>query len=157
MVLAHCPRAPVLFYKPLGSLINPNDTIIIPRVAQPVAKHLPDYEVEFTIVIGKRAKDVTEEEALDYVLAYTGANDVGPRVLECADFRRFIADRFHSGITRCWCPSGVFQKPSVSTDEGLVKCSLADAVLKTTPTHSAPALYLQTPSRIPRRCSSTAV
>ena len=43
---------------------------------QPVEKHLPDYEVELTIVIGKPAKNVSEAEALDYVLAYTGGNDV---------------------------------------------------------------------------------
>ena len=34
------------------------------------------FEVELTIVIGKPAKNVSEEEALDYVLAYTGGNDV---------------------------------------------------------------------------------
>lgn len=51
---------------------------MIPAAAQPVEEHLPDYEVEFTIVIGKPAKDVNEEDALDYVLAYTGANDVSP-------------------------------------------------------------------------------
>lgn len=40
--------------------------------------HLPDYEVELTIVIGKPAKDVPVEKALDYVLGYTAANDVRP-------------------------------------------------------------------------------
>lgn len=50
--------------------------MIIPTVAQPAENHGGDYEVEFTIVIGKPAKNVSEAEALDYVLAYTGANDV---------------------------------------------------------------------------------
>lgn len=40
-------------------------------------KHQPDYEVELTVVIGKAAKDVKEEDALDYILAYTVSNDVG--------------------------------------------------------------------------------
>lgn len=66
----------MLFVKPTSSLIGTEGTIIIPSAAQPVKDHLPDYEVEFTIVIGKAAKDVKEEDALDYVLAYTGANDV---------------------------------------------------------------------------------
>lgn len=48
----------------------------IPRVAQPPKDIIPDYEVELTIVIGKAAKNVSEERALDYVLGYTGANDV---------------------------------------------------------------------------------
>jgi hypothetical protein len=45
-------------------------------VAQPPKEHLPDYEVELVIVIGKAAKNVSEADALDYVLGYTGANDV---------------------------------------------------------------------------------
>jgi 2-keto-4-pentenoate hydratase/2-oxohepta-3-ene-1,7-dioic acid hydratase in catechol pathway len=44
-----------------------------------VKEHLPDYEVELTIVIGKAAKNVSEADALDYVLGYTGANDVSFR------------------------------------------------------------------------------
>lgn len=68
--------APILFYKPLASMIGPNAPIFIPKVAQPVEEHLSDYEVELTIVIGKAAKDVSEADALDYVLGYTGANDV---------------------------------------------------------------------------------
>jgi len=58
------------------SLTGPLASVIIPKVAQPGEKHLPDYEVELTIVIGKPAKNVSEDEALDYILAYTGGNDV---------------------------------------------------------------------------------
>ncbi|KAG7097429.1 hypothetical protein E1B28_004773 [Marasmius oreades] len=73
------PAFPILFIKPTSSLIGPDATITIPKVAQPPKEHLPDYEVEFTIVIGKPAKDVKEEDALDYVLGYTAANDVSFR------------------------------------------------------------------------------
>ncbi|KAA1466467.1 hypothetical protein DENSPDRAFT_811490 [Dentipellis sp. KUC8613] len=73
------PAAPVLFYKPSTAIIGPGAPITIPKVAQPIAKHLPDYEVELTIVIGKPAKDVSEADALDYVLAYTGGNDISFR------------------------------------------------------------------------------
>lgn len=73
------PAFPVLFYKPLTSLIGPLATVTIPKVAQPPKEHLPDYEVELVIVIGKTVKDVSEAEALDYVLGYTGANDVSFR------------------------------------------------------------------------------
>ena len=69
-------RFPVLFYKPVTTLIGPLATIVIPKVAQPPKDHLPDYEVEMVVVIGKAAKDVSEADALDYVLGYTGANDV---------------------------------------------------------------------------------
>lgn len=70
-------RAPILFYKPQTSLIGPGAFIHVPKVAQPVQKHLPDYEVELTVVIGKPCRDVSEKDALDYVLAYTVGNDVG--------------------------------------------------------------------------------
>ncbi|KAI6127188.1 hypothetical protein F5141DRAFT_1186366 [Pisolithus sp. B1] len=73
------PPVPILFYKSLASIIGPNAPIFIPRIAQPVEDHLPDYEVELTIVIGKAAKNVSEADALDYVLGYTGANDVSFR------------------------------------------------------------------------------
>jgi len=73
------PPAPILFYKPLSSLIGPNAPISVPKVAQPVEVHLSDYEVELIIVIGKTAKNVSEAEALDYVLGYTAANDVSFR------------------------------------------------------------------------------
>ncbi|KAI0307130.1 fumarylacetoacetate hydrolase [Multifurca ochricompacta] len=73
------PSAPILFYKPSTAIIGPNTPITIPRAAQPVSKHIPDYEVELTIVIGRVAKDVPEDEALDYVLGYTAANDVSFR------------------------------------------------------------------------------
>ncbi|KAF5392988.1 hypothetical protein D9757_001162 [Collybiopsis confluens] len=55
------PAYPVLFVKPASSLIGPEGTVVIPAAAQPVDKHLPDYEVEFTIVIGKPAKDVKKK------------------------------------------------------------------------------------------------
>ncbi|KAI0797150.1 hypothetical protein C8Q75DRAFT_823759 [Abortiporus biennis] len=78
------PKYPILFYKPVTSLIGPNAPITIPKVTQPVEKHLPDYEVELTIVIGKPAKDVSEADALDYVLGYTVANDTSSRYHQLA-------------------------------------------------------------------------
>jgi 2-keto-4-pentenoate hydratase/2-oxohepta-3-ene-1,7-dioic acid hydratase in catechol pathway len=66
-----------MFYKPVTTLIGPLAPIVIPKHAQPPEKHLPDYEVELTVVIGRRAKDVRIEDALDYVLGYTVGNDVG--------------------------------------------------------------------------------
>ncbi|KAL5508452.1 hypothetical protein ACEPAH_6071 [Sanghuangporus vaninii] len=73
------PAAPILFYKPQTSLIGPEAPIMIPKAVQPVNKHLPDYEVELTVVIGKPAKDVSEADALDYVLGYTSGNDMSFR------------------------------------------------------------------------------
>ncbi|KAF5324728.1 hypothetical protein D9611_004396 [Ephemerocybe angulata] len=73
------PAFPIVFLKPVSTLIGPNAPITIPRAAQPPKEHQPDYEVELVIVIGRAAKDVSEADALDYVLGYTGANDVSFR------------------------------------------------------------------------------
>ena len=91
----------LLFYKPLSSVIGPNAPICVPKVAQPVDVHLPDYEVELTIVIGKTAKNVSEAVALDYVLGYTGANDVrvrNPRSGSPLPWETCLAEQLALGI-----------------------------------------------------------
>ena len=71
------PTYPILFYKPPTSLGGPFDPIPIPAPAQEV-KGL-DYECELVAVIGKEAREVSEEEALGYVLGYSVGNDVSHR------------------------------------------------------------------------------
>ncbi|EEH19051.2 hypothetical protein PABG_01370 [Paracoccidioides brasiliensis Pb03] len=71
------PRYPILFYKPPASLAGPGDDIPVPIMAQECAGI--DYECELVIVIGKQCRDVSEEDALDYVLGYTVGNDVSHR------------------------------------------------------------------------------
>jgi 2-keto-4-pentenoate hydratase/2-oxohepta-3-ene-1,7-dioic acid hydratase in catechol pathway len=68
------PTRPEIFYKPITSLQDPGGPIIIP----PGSKDL-HYEAEFVIVMGKRAKNVSEAEAEDYILGYTCGNDVSER------------------------------------------------------------------------------
>jgi hypothetical protein len=87
--------------------------VVIPKVAQPGEKHLPDYEVELTIVIGKPAKNVSEEDALDYILAYTGSNDVR-HARNKLNSPLTCAPRSRSAITKCESLSGAFPKVSVS-------------------------------------------
>ena len=71
------PKYPVLFMKNPGSVTNPGDPILLhPSCMEPPEV---DYEVELAVVIGKKAKDVSAAEALDYVLGYTVANDVSAR------------------------------------------------------------------------------
>ena len=69
-------------------------------------KHVPDYEVELTVVIGKAAKNVSEANALDYVLAYTAANDVrlvvGPCVTGSADCPCKTSFRYHQLAVSQW-------------------------------------------------------
>lgn len=69
------PKTPLLFIKANSSVCGPNDTVIIPREHTKQA----DYEAELAVIIGKKAKGVSEEKALEYVFGYTCANDVSAR------------------------------------------------------------------------------
>jgi acylpyruvate hydrolase len=75
---AKLPVAPILFPKYRNSLIGPVDDIHVPRVA--VGKL--DYEVELAVVIGRRAREVAEADALSYVAGYACFNDVSARDLQ---------------------------------------------------------------------------
>jgi 2-keto-4-pentenoate hydratase/2-oxohepta-3-ene-1,7-dioic acid hydratase in catechol pathway len=68
------PVNPMLFIKSSNTLNNPFDPILIPRRSDQI-----DYEAELAVIIGKTAKDVSRDDALDYVLGYTCANDVSSR------------------------------------------------------------------------------
>jgi 2-keto-4-pentenoate hydratase/2-oxohepta-3-ene-1,7-dioic acid hydratase in catechol pathway len=70
------PPHPVLFIKNTASVQNPGDPIEIP---QKLASTRVDYECELAIVIGRRCKNVSKADALEYVLGYTCANDVSAR------------------------------------------------------------------------------
>jgi 2-keto-4-pentenoate hydratase/2-oxohepta-3-ene-1,7-dioic acid hydratase in catechol pathway len=74
------PEFPVIFAKFPSSVIGPNDPIVIPKVSSKI-----DWEVELGVVIGKICKDVTEDQALDYVAGYTVINDVTARDLQKND------------------------------------------------------------------------
>ncbi len=68
------PKVPLIFLKPSTAVIGPDDQIVLPRGTKRT-----DYEGELGVVIGQRAKDVTEKEASQYILGYTCFNDVSER------------------------------------------------------------------------------
>jgi acylpyruvate hydrolase len=71
------PRFPILFHKVAGSLIGEHQPIVLPHISTQV-----DYEAELAVIIGKRGKHISEQEALSYVAGYTNANDVSARDLQ---------------------------------------------------------------------------
>ena len=73
---AKIPDYPVLFVKGVNTLQHPGDPILIPTK---LASYEVDYECELAVVIGRPCKNVRRENALDYVLGYTCANDVSAR------------------------------------------------------------------------------
>ena len=70
------PENPVLFIKLTSALQNPDDPIVLPRK---LTSDKVDYEAELAVVIGKTCHNVSRENALDYVLGYSCANDVSAR------------------------------------------------------------------------------
>ncbi|MCA3379255.1 MAG: fumarylacetoacetate hydrolase family protein [Roseomonas sp.] len=71
---APIPKEPIVFLKSLNALNGPNDDVVIPRGSVKT-----DYEVELCIIIGTRAKYVSEDQALDHVAGYAVGNDVSER------------------------------------------------------------------------------
>ena len=71
---APIPKEPIIFMKATSAVIGPNDEVEIPRGSVKT-----DWEVELGVVIGKNAKYVPENHAMDYVAGYCVINDVSER------------------------------------------------------------------------------
>ncbi|PAK39374.1 fumarylacetoacetate hydrolase family protein [Peribacillus simplex] len=74
------PESPVIFSKYANAIAGHNDAIEIPINSTEV-----DFEAELAFVIGKEAKHVSEEEAIEYVFGYTIMNDISARDLQFQD------------------------------------------------------------------------
>ena len=68
------PKEPIIFSKFTSCIIGPNDQIVVPKDS-----HHTDWEVELGFVIGKKAINVSVENALDHVLGFFLVNDVSER------------------------------------------------------------------------------
>jgi 2-keto-4-pentenoate hydratase/2-oxohepta-3-ene-1,7-dioic acid hydratase in catechol pathway len=90
------PEEPLLFLKPPSAVIASGQPIVRPRGVQQV-----DYEGELAVVIGKRARRVPIDKALDYVQGYTCLNDVTVRDLQVKDVQYTRAKGFDT-----FCPMG---------------------------------------------------
>ena len=91
------PTKPILFLKATTTLNDPDGDIVLPREAPSQV----DFEAELAVVIGRTAKDVTEEDALSHVLGYTCANDVTARDVQNGDSQWARGKSFDT-----FCPLG---------------------------------------------------
>jgi len=82
------PVVPMLFAKYRNALTGPTSPIILPKLSQEI-----DYEAELAVVIGKRGKDISIENALEHVAGYMAFHDVSARDLQ------FRAGQWLSGKT----------------------------------------------------------
>ena len=105
---------PDMFPKAPCSISGYGDDVEIPKIAQ---DDQADYEGELTIVIGKDAKNVSEEDALEYVLGYTVADDVSAR---SESFQLLIQSVYTNSVSnlRKWMMDpklvGTFPPPQMS-------------------------------------------
>jgi len=71
------PAEPTLFLKATSAISGPNDDILMPKNSEKT-----DWEVELGVVIGKRAKNIGEDSALDHVAGYCVLDDVSERAFQ---------------------------------------------------------------------------
>lgn len=98
---------PLIFLKATTSVIGPDEPIVLPRSAPDEV----DFEAELAVTIGRRARNVSESEAMKHVLGFTCANDVSAR--DCQKRRDKQWARGKSFDT--FCPLG----PSIVTPDEL--------------------------------------
>jgi 2-keto-4-pentenoate hydratase/2-oxohepta-3-ene-1,7-dioic acid hydratase in catechol pathway len=106
------PKVPLIFMKPPSSIISNGDTVILPPQSAQV-----EHEGELVVVIGKRGRNITAENARKHILGYTVGNDVTARDLQRTDNQWTRAKGFDT-----FCSFG----PWIDTD-----FDPADAVLTT--------------------------
>jgi 2-keto-4-pentenoate hydratase/2-oxohepta-3-ene-1,7-dioic acid hydratase in catechol pathway len=104
--------APVLFMKPQSSLIGHGGAIVIPPGADPV-----DHEAELAVVIGRRAQRVRREDAYEYILGLTCANDVSARNFQRQDGQWVRAKGFDT-----FCPLGPYITTGLHAENLAIEC-----------------------------------
>jgi 2-keto-4-pentenoate hydratase/2-oxohepta-3-ene-1,7-dioic acid hydratase in catechol pathway len=112
------PKEPLLFLKPPSSLIAHGEHIVLPKQSERV-----EHESELAVIIRKRAKHVSESDALSYVFGYTCANDVTARDLQKKDVQFTRAKSFDT-----FCPLGPCIETELSPQEQEVRCLVNGAV-----------------------------
>jgi 2-keto-4-pentenoate hydratase/2-oxohepta-3-ene-1,7-dioic acid hydratase in catechol pathway len=111
------------FIKLANAIIGPGEDIVIPPADDVIKRQrggearfseygfAVDYEVEFGVVIGRRAKNVRREDALDHIFGYTIFNDVGSRSVQFYNDQKDLGKNFDT-----FCPMG----PCIVTADELV-------------------------------------
>ncbi|MEG0798348.1 MAG: fumarylacetoacetate hydrolase family protein [Acidaminococcaceae bacterium] len=108
------PSEPVLFTKAAHTVIGPEEAILYPRQTKKLV-----YESELALVIKKKAKNVTPEEAHNYILGYTCANDVTARDLMTQEGQWLRSKSFDT-----FCPLGPWLETELDPTDLSIKLYL---------------------------------
>jgi 2-keto-4-pentenoate hydratase/2-oxohepta-3-ene-1,7-dioic acid hydratase in catechol pathway len=111
---AEVPEVPLLFLKPPSSVIGPGETIVLPPQSQKI-----EHEAELAVVIGKRGRWLDPENAKDFILGYTIANDVTARDLQRRDGQWTRGKGFDT-----FCPIGPWIETEFDPADAVVTCSV---------------------------------
>lgn len=109
---------PQFFVKPSTTIIGPTDDIPVTSV-----NHALDYEAELAVVIGKRTKGATLENAMDAVFGYTVVNDISERKLNdgMVDRKKRSNDDFYDWLVGKWFDGSAPMGPFVVTADSFPK------------------------------------
>jgi 2-keto-4-pentenoate hydratase/2-oxohepta-3-ene-1,7-dioic acid hydratase in catechol pathway len=125
---------PLIFFKPSSAIIGHGDAIVIPPQSKQV-----ELEAELCLVIGKLAKNVSEEKALEYLWGVTIANDVTARDLQFGDGQWARSKAFDT-----FCPLGPWVEtefvPDSQVIESRVNGEVRQNVAITEMVHKIPAI-----------------
>lgn len=105
------PIEPLIFLKPTTSVIGPDEQIVLPKISNQV-----DYEGELAVVIGALAKNVSIDQANDYIWGYTIANDVTARDIQNIDGQWTRAKGFDT-----FCPLGPWVETEFNPEEQILE------------------------------------
>lgn len=109
---AEVPSYPLLFLKAPSSVIGYKDSILLPPQSDRV-----DYEAELAVVIGKKGRWLTSENAMECVFGYTAANDVTARDLQEKDGQWTRSKGFDT-----FCPLGPWIETELDPADCLISC-----------------------------------
>ena len=113
-------KEPHVGYRAVNALVAHDDAIVIPRDASEKVQ----YEGELVAVIGRKCRDVPEDEALDYVFGYTIGNDVSERTWQKSDRTLWRAKN-----TDTFKPMGPWIVTDLDPDDLHVTITLNDRVV----------------------------
>ncbi len=108
------PKEPLLFFKPPSSIVGPGAAVVLPRESERV-----EHEAELGVVIGKRLRRATREEANAAVFGYTCVCDVTARDLQKKDGQWTRAKGFDS-----FCPVGPWIETALDPTDMAVTCTV---------------------------------
>ncbi len=108
------PKIPIIFMKPPSSILEPGGTVILPPQSQQI-----EHEAELVVVIGKRGRNITSEEARKYIFGYTVGNDVTARDIQNAESQWTRAKGFDT-----FCPFGPWIDTEFNAADAVITCKV---------------------------------